>query len=169
MGDARAIAISSIAGGTVYTTVGTYALDGVTEADTLGPLMQEFASVDLVSPRPGFRTIEAGRVPGYNDSLNRFTWDQPTVSVPTVGDYICYGGESPVPQVPAEAHPLLAQAVLCQYLKATDRPGALEERARMESDLIGLLAPRTENQPHRTVNTHSPGWSDFYGRRIGRD
>jgi hypothetical protein len=166
VGDERVLERSG--GTTTYAAFGDYALDGETAESILGPLI-EAAGMDIVSARPGFRCIGEDIAVTY--ATNAFTWTGATSTDAEIGDYLCYAGESPVPQIPAEAHPLLAQATLCQYLRASGQPGLSEaeaRRAQMEADIIGLFTPRTQEQPHRVVNRYGPGWWNFRPQRRWR-
>lgn len=165
--DSRVIAKTTDISNT-HAFFGDYALDGETLTSVLGPLI-EAATMDIVSARPGFRVIGEGIAVTY--ATNTFTWSTATSTDAYVGDYLCYTGESPVPQIPAEAHPLLAQATLCQYLRASNQPGLSDAEAgreRLAMDLEKLLAPRTENQPKVIVNRYGAGMVSRYGRNRWR-
>lgn len=165
----RGIATTTITT-TVSVTVGTYALDGETAADTLMALLDSNSDgVDVVQALPGFRLLQSEQAGSYDSGTNVFTWGTALSSAPTVGDYLCYAGESVVPQIPAELHPLLAQSVACAYLRASGGPGldtAEAKRAMMETEAINLFTPRTENQPRYVANKHGAGWGSrrFWGR-----
>ena len=118
--------------------------------------------LDVTSSRPGFKLLlEADDV--NNDGAGTATFPA-TITAFSIGDYITLRGESVVPQIPAEAHPLLAQAALCQYLRATSQPGLAEaegRRAQMEADVVSLFSPRTENQPKVVINRYGAGYGNW--------
>lgn len=65
-----------------------------------------------------------------------------------IGDWICLAGESPIPQVPDELHPLLVQSVLCKTLSAKKDKAykeELETLERIKADAINMLNPRVAN------------------------
>ena len=65
-------------------------------------------------------------------------------------------GESPVPQIPLELHPLLAQSVACQLLESLgfeDKAAAAQRvLERMESDVIPVISPRVDDSRKRIIN-----------------
>lgn len=74
-------------------------------------------------------------------------------SLPTdleVGDYVCLPEEAPMPQVPVELHPLLAQRVAVKWLEVNDPQGyepAAAEMSRMEKAALDLISPRVDGAP----------------------
>lgn len=159
VGDERVL--ERVAGATGFASFGAYALDGETLSTVLGPLIAA-AGMDHVSARPDFQLLGASLAVVY--APGAFTWST-TSRDGAVGDYLCYAGESPVPQIPVEAHPLLAQAVLAQYL--TGQSGGIDAMAKigkgqpvgMEADLVRLLSPRTQMQAKYIVNKNGAGWT----------
>jgi hypothetical protein len=132
-----------------------------TAQTTLGSL----PIVDVVKAKPGFRIVLLSNSAVASANIVSVLGTAPGV---VVGDYVCTEEESPVPQLPAEAHPLLAQAVVCAALRAASAPGLAEAESklgRMEAELIGLFSPRTENQPRFIVNRYSAGWLSRGGSR----
>lgn len=65
-----------------------------------------------------------------------------------VGDYICLAGQSPVPTIPLDLHPVLVQAVLCACL-SSKKDKAIEIEAPKLRKLIEtmeeMLQPRVDN------------------------
>lgn len=91
-------------------------------------------------------------------------------SLPTgivVGDYLCIAKESPVPQIPVELHPLLAQRVIVKCLESLgDREGmnfAQAKLEKMEVEIRGLMANRVEGEPQKIVNPYSI--MNYFARR----
>lgn len=90
-----------------------------------------------------------------------------------VGDYVCPAGQSPIPQVPYELHPVLMQLTASRVVgRLGDQKGKalLQEAANeMLKNMIENLKPRIANQPQRIVNLESPvasyGSWGFYGGR----
>jgi hypothetical protein len=114
-------------------------------------------TIDIIKGQPGFRHIALDL--SATISTNTVTCTTTGVSV---GDYVCTAEESPVAQIPAELHPLLAQDIACAVLRASNSPSlgpAEAERNRLESIAMGLFSPRTENQPRYVTNRHGPGLS----------
>jgi hypothetical protein len=84
------------------------------------------------------------------------------------GDYVCVAGYSPVPQIPAEFHDILAQRTACRWLEANgDRQGlqvAAQTLQQMEADVGIIITPRVESSPQKIINRSGVlgGWR---GRR----
>ena len=77
-----------------------------------------------------------------------------------VGDYVCPAGQSPIPQIPYELHPVLMQLTASRVVgRLGDAKGKqlLSEAANnMLKNMIENLKPRIANQPQRIVNLESP-------------
>ncbi len=129
---------------TTTLTVGTHGFDN-------GDL------VDVVQANPPFATLAQGvTVSGVTAT----TLDIPAaLSSAATGDYVCTTGQSPVPQVPAELHEVLALGVAVQVLRESggqDRfQMALEEFRDELKDVLGLMSPRQKGQPERLANAAS--------------
>lgn len=96
----------------------------------------------------------------------RFEAQTPTdVSSPTVtfsdvtgveaGDYLALEGESPIPQIPPEAHPLLAQYTLVKALEGLGDPKYKASKDELDEMLLeynALVSPRVERGPRALVN-----------------
>lgn len=76
------------------------------------------------------------------------------------GDYVALAGETPVPQIPAELHPLLISATVARALEVVgDRAAfaaATQAVVRQSAQASQLLEPRVEGAARRVVNWHSP-------------
>jgi hypothetical protein len=125
----------------------------VTQATALITTGQEF---DVISNKPLFtyRGIDqTGTVAG---AVITFTPPADTV----VGDWVAPAGQSPIPQIPYELHPVLTQRTAARCLEI------LGDRKGMEALLVGaetflaqaltLVAPRVSGQPSYIVNTNGP-------------
>lgn len=87
----------------------------------------------------------------YND-------DASTLIVGT-GDYLCAPGTSPVPMIPQEFHPILAQMVVARVCEAI---GDLEKLAAVNAKLVEmrraimtLIGNRVDASPKKIVNRYS--------------
>ena len=72
-------------------------------------------------------------------------------TIPTtlaVGDWICLAGTTPVPQIPLEFHPLLAQRVSVKVLESQGylqkMEAAQKKLQEMEKDVLSIISPRDE-------------------------
>lgn len=77
-----------------------------------------------------------------------------------VGDYICFSEQSPVPQIPLELHPLLAQKAAIYCLESmNDTEGLNNANAKlqkMELSLGNVIDDRVEGAAQKIYNKYSP-------------
>lgn len=69
-----------------------------------------------------------------------------------VGDWVCIAGESPVPMVPDEMHPVLVQSALCKTLSSKKDKAFKEEVETLEKVKQAakeMLNPRVENDSQK--------------------
>lgn len=124
--------------------------------DDTGPdALAAVTSFDIVKASPGFEIAGydlAGSVSGANLTLSG--------DVPAgveVGDYVARAGYSPVPQAPAEAWHLLAQAVRAELLSELGDAEAQNELGRlamMEKRVKPLLQNRVRGAPQSVIRRH---------------
>jgi hypothetical protein len=79
-----------------------------------------------------------------------------------VGDFVCLANETPIPQVPVETHPLLAQRATATILHALGDPKAkasYELAADMEKRILKVLSPRVEGANRFVINRYGVGQS----------
>lgn len=122
---------------------------------------------DLIQAQPGFSHLGIDlAVSAASGTSMTFSATLPTNLV--VGDWVALAQESPIPQIPADLHPLLAQGVACRVLEGLgDREGleaATAELTRMEKSALLLVDDRTEGSPQRVVNRNSVFWPVNSGR-----
>jgi hypothetical protein len=82
------------------------------------------------------------------------------------GDYVCLSGESPIPQIPVELHPLLSQRVVvraCEALGQQEKQAAAEATAeRLRQSALTMIGQRTEGAARVIVNRQAPGFRANY-------
>lgn len=143
--------IASIdAGRTVITTSST-----IPSSFTTGLL------VDVVDEKPGFGTLALESTTTATTSGTTITLTTALSSTVTAGDYVCLAGESPVPQIPVELHPLLAQRTAAVALRALGDSKANQADAaveRMRALAVSMLNPRTKGSPQYIINRNGPGF-----------
>ena len=75
------------------------------------------------------------------------------------GDYITLAGQTPVPNIPTEMHPLLAQAAAVQILESsTDTEALMNAQKRMEkmaASIQTLVDNRVDLAPKKIKPRHS--------------
>jgi len=73
----------------------------------------------------------------------------------TAGMYVCEAGESPIPQIPPEAHALLAQLGAAKALEAMDDKNFKSAKSKADEMLMnfeGLISPRVDGSGEKVVN-----------------
>jgi hypothetical protein len=113
---------------------------------------------DFVKGKPGFDTLGKDFAVSAAGTSMVFTSTVPTDLA--VGDYICLSQETPIPQIPVELHPLLAQRVAATVLQALGDPkaqGTYQVAADMEKRILKVLQPRTDGSARVIVNKYGVG------------
>lgn len=89
-----------------------------------------------------------------------------TVEGVQVGDYIALEGYAPIPQLPVEAHKILAQAAAVKALEAMgDQAGMQVAEIKLQSNLqsmLTLITPRVTGEVKKVVNISSPWKAGFW-------
>lgn len=113
--------------------------------------------VDFVQATPPFDVL-AQDVPLTAVAATTITIGT-AITTAVVGDYVSTAGESAVPCIPAELHPLLARAVAVQVLEesgSTERyVMAAQKLEAARERIMNMLAPRVRGTPQRLVNPYS--------------
>jgi hypothetical protein len=107
------------------------------------------ATYDVINHLPPFNSL------GDDCTLTTFSGNDLTfTTLPTgiaVGNWVCLSMQSPVPQIPYEAFPLLSQYGVVRALASVGDMSAMPEAKSELSDMLfklnSLLAPRTEGTP----------------------
>lgn len=139
----------------------------VTTTATIPSTITNTVTVDVVSHTPGFRILTMDAALTGTVSGTTITFSSALPSTVVAGNYVCLAGESCVPQIPVEAHPLLAQRVVVKVLEALgDKKVEASEKVceRMAKSLLARLLPRTTGSIRYVVNPNGPG---VLGRRRG--
>lgn len=136
------------------------AFDPATRVVSVGTLPATFTSstpLDLVMAKPGYECLGVDRSATVTTSLT-FAEDLPADLA--VGDYVTLAGESPVPQIPTELHPALAQRVIVKVLEAVgDQAGMERAQAKLseiEAAALKLIVPRVDGATKKIRNMGSP-------------
>ncbi len=113
--------------------------------------------LDLVNGNPQFQSKgDYFAISNLDFGLNEITF---TTTLPTslaVGDWIAVQNQSPIPQIPYQMFPYLAQSVACKCLEGLADEQALQSarsvQERMKEDLLKLLQPRDTGNVKTIVN-----------------
>jgi hypothetical protein len=81
------------------------------------------------------------------------------VANPSVGDYWCVAQTTPIPQLPKEFHPVLAQEVAVRLMEGLadeqKMAAANATLTQMKQAMFNLITPRVENAPEQFTNRNS--------------
>ncbi len=115
--------------------------------------------LDFVKATEGFESvaIDVSPITATSDTMT-FAADVIPSGL-AIGDYVCVAKQSPVPQIPSEFHPILAQRVACAWLEAggyaqqlQSAQGKLQE---MEQAIGVLSSPRVDSGAKKLIARHS--------------
>jgi hypothetical protein len=128
---------------------------------------------DLLAGKPGFHHLAIDQTPTVVGSPAGTVTFSALPSGLAVGDYLALAEKGPIPQIPAEYHPILAQRVAIKYLQAggylEELAGALRELEGMEAAVGVLATPRVDGSPQKIINrtgaVSGAGWRYRYGPR----
>jgi hypothetical protein len=114
------------------------------------------AKIDVITAMSGSETIlRDANILSVDLQNKTITLDQSCALV-QVGDYVCFAGQSAVPQCPEEMHPLLAQRVICRVLEALNDQNGLAAASQklqlMEQNILALIDNRIVGKPLKIVN-----------------
>lgn len=113
---------------------------------------------DIVRARSPFEMLTYDAAGALVTNTITFTHDLPDDLA--AGDYVCLREQTPVPQLPVELHPLLAQKVAVRILESMQMSEALdkarEELGKLEKDARDVIKPRVVGQATAVVNRVSP-------------
>lgn len=110
--------------------------------------------IDVISATPGFDCL-AENVSIV--AINGYVVQLASVAGLSVGDWVAPTGYSPIPQVPYEAHLLLAQAATLKVLEAlNDQAGlvaASKKYDEMKEAFLIMISPRVDESPKKITSS----------------
>jgi len=108
---------------------------------------------DIIRAAPIFETLTWDAAGALNGSTISFLDKLPLEL--QAGDWVTLAEVTPVPQLPPEMHPLLAQRLAVKFLEAQGDPQELQAAMaildRMEKDITHLLTPRMQGEPKKLI------------------
>lgn len=125
---------------------------GVVTCDSVPADWTTSTSLCAVAGEPGFRLRFGAQTPS-DVSSPTVTFDDASEIV--AGDWIAAEGDSPIPQLPAEAFPVLARATVAHLLGSLGDPSAKDAEVRLEKAIVAyrnVAAPRVEKAPELIIN-----------------
>lgn len=118
------------------------------------------ATFDFVKGSPGFR-CRAINLASSGVASNVLTFAAADLPAGLeVGDFVCIAGETPIAQLPAELHPVLAHEVSRVLLEAKgdDKAKAAKETVKeMVTDAESMIQNRVQSAPKYVMNRNAPG------------
>jgi len=109
-------------------------------------------TLNIIRGKQPFNTVIEATI----TNLSAPTIELDSVEGIQVGDYVALDGFSPIPQLPVEAHKILAQATVVKVLEAMgDREGMAAASTRLMqnmTDLLTLITPRIDDSPKRIIS-----------------
>ena len=111
--------------------------------------------VDFIKGNPHFDSLEDDHtVTNFGSSF-----DLPNTVAISIGDWVCAAGETPVPQIPAEAKMMLVQLTVARIMEALgDAEGmkaAIDKYTQLEQRMSEALSPRIVGSPIKIMNFES--------------
>jgi hypothetical protein len=111
--------------------------------------------IDFIRNQPGFECLDIDKaISGISGTTITFG------TLPSdleVGDYVCIATESPIPQIPQELHPMLAQLAAIKCLEAmSDQAGlanAEKKLKEMKQSALEVISPRVDGEAKKIMST----------------
>jgi hypothetical protein len=105
-------------------------------------------NVDVISGTNPFNKLAANMAQTTSGSVISVTYGSSFDRAPVAGDYVCPVGKSPIPNIPEDFHPVLAQmAVIRCLISANDKKG-LETASVALSNMFSVLTTRSSKRVH---------------------
>lgn len=109
--------------------------------------------MDMIQDQPHFNWISIDQTPTNISGLD-ITFDAVSSDL-RVGDWLALAGQTPVPQIPVEFRPLVAQRVVVKYYESQnylDKMKAAQAKLKeMEDAVFMLINPRISEEPKRLI------------------
>lgn len=174
------IHLRPLANGTVDTITATFPArpnDLILEADARQILEINGNTITLTSALPSIDDTTPIDIIANNSPYVFRTYDVTPVSVVgadveldelpvgiAVGDWVSLAGESAIPQIPYELHPVLRYRTLARVLEATGKqsmvPAALNSANELLTQLLPTIVPRVDRQ-HKAIVGSNPWIAEF--------
>lgn len=145
---------------------------------TMSNFPEKFANLsqmDFVGYRSPNKIYSYDKQPTAVDSATKSITFNPS-DIPSeliVGDYVCCKEQSPVPNIPTEMHPLLAQRAAVYIMEALgDTENLANAKAKldqMEKSINNLIDNRVEGAPQKVKPRYSPLQESNYLLRFKRN
>lgn len=143
-------------------TIGSIDLNtGVISLNNFPKEFSNLPDMDFIGAKSPNKTYSFDITPTSSNSNTKTVTFNPN-DIPdelSVGDYVCVKEESPVPQLPEELHPVLAQRVAIACLEAQgDNENlalAMTKLSKMENSTNDIINNRVEGSNEKIVNKNS--------------
>lgn len=154
---------------TDYATVSSVAGNVITTSAAHG--FTSSTSLDVIKGKPGFDAQVLDTSPTSTTSTTLTFSSLSGLSI-VADDYVCKADKAPVPMIPAEFHPILAQRVALKFLQAINDPGVPDAKAElreMEEKVGILISPRVDGATQKIINRHGALGGSRWRLRYGGD
>lgn len=129
----------------------TVATVGTDYQMTVGTVPTTTSGVDVISGTNPFNVIARGAaatVAGSNVSVVMTAFDRAPVS----GDFLCETGKTPVPGIPEDIHPVLAQAATIRCLIASNDMRGIQSAQLSLGNMLERMRARSRNRVNSSPN-----------------
>lgn len=133
-------------------------ITGQVQVDSVPSIISSTSPIDFLQTPRGHKCYSVKVTPqSVNSSLNLIIFTPSDIpSGLSVGDRIALTGETNIPQLPDDLHPILSQRVVCRCLEAQQDFAGLtqanQKLAEMEVQLGSLIDNRAEGTPQKINN-----------------
>lgn len=132
----------------------------ITTTATIPSTFTSGVTVDVVDNNPGFKILTMDAATTGTVSGTTITLSAALPASVAAGDYVCLAGESVVPQIPVEMHPLLAARTVEVALEALGDKKSVVAAKRTETmrrEAIGMMTQRSKGSVRALVNRYGVG------------
>lgn len=159
---------SLVSDATLWATVTAISADRA-NIDISGPVtdLADGVAFDIIKASSPFDVLHAGLTGIVTTGPDNVRLSSGTFSDDLeVGDYVALADTAPVATIPAEIHPVLAQATVCKVLEALgDREGLAAAEAKLQREMDAartLISPRVDGESEKVSGgflRRLQGWS----------
>lgn len=128
---------------------------------------------DIIPNAPQFTSrVDDAAITAINTTTKILRFSTTNAALMSVGDWVCPATMSPIPQIPYDMFPLLAQRGALKILDALGDTQNLQIAERryqdMAVDFARTVSPRIDGTPKKIVNRNTPAWWGSYGYPFSR-
>ena len=103
-------------------------------------------SCDVISGTNPFNIIARGVTSSILGSVVTVTYSSDFSRAPVLGDYVCKAGTTPIPNIPEDIHPILAQLAVVRVLAATNDIKGIQSQGIVVQNMLNVLKQRASSR-----------------------